>query len=150
LISAKSIFPFLMPNAIPKACRAYRVPFIYCVFCRRSFAASSSKVVAAASTAALSLLSIVVIVFVRIPFEIKSRLCLLVVHGLKIHGQHNWKQLCRGWPRVVGKTRVRIQNNSYILYTRISLYYPRIIFSTIDFSVGRFISIFFLSRGTQK
>jgi hypothetical protein len=40
-------------------------------------------VVAAALTAALSLLSIVVIVFVRIPFEIKSRLCLLVVRGLR-------------------------------------------------------------------
>jgi hypothetical protein len=73
--------------------------------------ASSSKAVAAILTAALSLFLIgVVIVFVWILCEIKSRFthrCLLIVHGLKIHRRHNWKQLFRGWPRVVGKTRVR-------------------------------------------
>jgi hypothetical protein len=64
---------------------------------RRSFTASSSKAAAAVSTVALSLFLIgLIIVFVRILCEIKSRFmhrCLPVIHGLKIHGQHNWKQL---------------------------------------------------------
>jgi hypothetical protein len=69
----------------------------------------------------------IIIVFVWILSEIKSwfmHQCLLVIHGLKIYGQHNWKQLFRGWPCFVGKTRVRFWNNSYS-YSRSNLWCTR-------------------------